>query len=885
MLRRSSRRIVWAIVLVFVLALVLPPFINVSRYRSRAAGAIGRALGREVTVSSLELKLLPRPGVVLHNLVVADDPSYGAEPMLRADDVTAYLRLTSLWRGRLEIGTLDLDNPSLNLVRRPDGHWNLEELVERASQTNPAPTAKARPESRPRFPYVEASSGRINFKLGEVKKAFAFTDADFALWLESESLWGFRLKARPVRTDINISDSGILKLEGRFQRASNLSDTPLYLKLSFSDGPLGQLTKLFYARDRGWRGDVRASAVLTGSPATLGVTADAQVDDFRRYDIAPGEALRLRTHCTGTYSSTNDALFDVRCESPVGPGVLRVRGDAEGWGTGGYDWDISGEHIPADRVVAFARHAKKDLPSDLTAAGEVEAAFTVRKAPHTAPQWSGGGQTSSLALQANVLKEGLQLGEVEFVVASNTPTTAPTGKHRVPRSVIPSARSASRDLLSSKSLAGAGKSRDLLSSKVLDGAGSSAQPTSPHSTPDFQLLIKPFALPLGAASPATASASLDAEQYSLHLTGGAELTRLLNVAEALGVGTPGIGLAGSAQVDINVAGPWMGFTPPTPSGKVQLRTATAELQGVAEPLLVDSASVLLGDQLVKITSFSAAFKQGTHLSGAASFPVHCTGPENCVVSFDLRTDDTSLARLNQLLNPSFHQPWYRLLAIGKRSEDALLKLHASGRFAVSRFELGPVVANNVNGSLELSSGKLRIHELRADVLGGHQDGSWLADFTVSPPRFMGNGVVSKISMTQIATLMHDNWATGSVDAAYSLTLSGLSAAKLRSSAGGAADFTWTAGSLRHVTLDAHGVPVVFSKFAGKIALQDGIFTLADCKMQSNASVYAVKGTASYDRSLAVKLERSGGQSYVISGTLDKPSVQTITTPAAEASLR
>ena len=44
----------------------------------------GRALGREVSVSNIELKLLPRPGLVLSNFVVAEDSSYGAEPMLRA---------------------------------------------------------------------------------------------------------------------------------------------------------------------------------------------------------------------------------------------------------------------------------------------------------------------------------------------------------------------------------------------------------------------------------------------------------------------------------------------------------------------------------------------------------------------------------------------------------------------------------------------------------------------------------------------------------------------------------------------------------------------------------------------------------------------------------
>ena len=194
----------WAVMLADSAGTGLPPFINVNRYRARVAGAISRALGRDVTVSSLEFKLLPRPGLVLYNFVAAEDPSYGAEPMLRADTVTAYLRLTSLWRGRLEIGTLDLENASLNLVRRPDGHWNIEELVERASQVQPAPTgSKCAPKSRPRFPYVEASTGRINFKLRRgVKKAFCFHRCRVRPLGGVGKSWGVRAGgAGPIRTD------------------------------------------------------------------------------------------------------------------------------------------------------------------------------------------------------------------------------------------------------------------------------------------------------------------------------------------------------------------------------------------------------------------------------------------------------------------------------------------------------------------------------------------------------------------------------------------------------------------------------------------------------------------------------------------------------------
>jgi hypothetical protein len=829
------------VLVLLALALVGPPYINVNRYRSRVAGAIGRALGRDVTVSGIELKLLPRPGLVLHNFLVADEPSYGAEPMLRADSVTAYIRLTSLWRGRMEIGTLDLDNPSLNLVRRPDGHWNLQELLVHASQASPAPTGEPRPQSRPRFPYVEASSGRINFKLGNVKKPFAFTDADFALWVESDDLWGVRLEARPVRTDVNLSDTGTVKMNGRLQRAASLRDTALQLQLDYNAAPLGQLTTLVYGRDRGWRGAVHVNSALTGSPAKLSVTLDAQISDFRRYDIVSGEALRLRTHCTGNYSATDDALSDVQCESPVGPGTVQVRGSVNHWGSADYDLGITAERIPADRIIAFARHVKKDLPEDLSATGDIEGAFSVRGSQGNPPQWSGGGHAIQFALQSGVLKQDLQLGEVQFEIPQ--PDAAAPKNKAHPKLPLP------------------------------------------DTPPALLLAVQPFALPLGAASPATADAQFDFENYRIHVAGPAELARLMTVAQALGVGTPGVGLAGAAQLDVEMAGTWTGFAPPVPTGKIQVRTATAELQGVSEPLMVGSAALALQGPLVNVSSFSAGFTKGGQLSGSATLPVHCTGPESCLLEFDVRAEDVSFARINQLLNPAMGQPWYHLLDIGRRHEDALVKLHARGHFVVPRLALGNVIATNLDGSVELSSGKLRIPELRADLLGGHEYGSWLADFTVSPPRFVGNGVVSKLAMAQLASAMHDNWATGPVDAKFNVSLSGLTADKLATSAAGDADFTWSNGSLRHVSLDGRGSPTSFAKMTGKLTLEGGAFALDDCKMQSAAATYLVKGTAAYDRTLSLKLERSGGTSYDVSGTLDKPTVKPIAATSAEAALR
>ncbi len=141
-------------------------------------------------------------------------------------------------------------------------------------------------------------------------------------------------------------------------------------------------------------------------------------------------------------------------------------------------------------------------------------------------------------------------------------------------------------------------------------------------------------------------------------------------------------------------------------------------------------------------------------------------------------------------------------------------------------------------------------------------------------------------MAQLAALMHDNWATGTIDAKYSLAMAGLTPAALRDSATGSADFTWSGGSLRHVTLDSRGAPVSFSDFTGIVSLQNGTLNLADCKLQSAGGSYAVKGTASFDRNLDLRFERTGGRTYAVSGPLDKPHVEAVPPPpSAEAALR
>ena len=216
-----SRRGAAVVAALLVILFLFRP--GVDRLRTRIAGSIGTALGRRVALDNVHFRFLPRPGFDLEGLVIYDDPAFSAEPMIRAQEVSAAIRLRSLLRGRIEISTLSATEPSINLVRNDQGRWNLSNLLERNAQIPAAPTEKPAFERRPSFPYLEASHARVNFKLGQTKKSYALIDADVALWQDSENSWGARIKAEPVRTDFNLTDTGLLQISGVWQRAFYLA--------------------------------------------------------------------------------------------------------------------------------------------------------------------------------------------------------------------------------------------------------------------------------------------------------------------------------------------------------------------------------------------------------------------------------------------------------------------------------------------------------------------------------------------------------------------------------------------------------------------------------------------------------------------------------------
>jgi hypothetical protein len=842
-LRSRNGRIVAGSVLVLALFLVRP---GAQRLRTRIVRSISLALGRPVDVGSVSLRLLPQPGFDLQNFVVHDDPSFGAEPALQSSDVVALLRVSSLVRGRLEIARLSLTEPSLNLVRNSEGRWNLENLVERAAKTAVAPTAKARNEVRPGFPYIEAERGRINIKFGPEKKPYALTDAKFALWQDSENAWGVRLRAQPMRTDFNLSDTGLLEIDGSWERAANLHETPVQFTLQWVGAQLGQATKLTWGEDKGWRGVVRLSAALVGTPKDLTVDAQAAIDDFRRYDIAGDPTLRLAARCSSRYSSANHVFSKLDCRAPVGDGEITVHGNITAIaGSGAYDLTLLTKDLPVQPLIEFLRRVKKNVPDGIAATGKLNANVRSRRevaAGETWKAWQGGGEVLALSVRSPLTNTKFILDRIPFVV--------PDGGNVAPRAKP------------ERSLAG--------------GMPVTAEP---------RIDIGPFVVALGGPANAVVHGQFSRSGYSFLIQGDSEVQRLLEVARTVGLPAPQLAANGAARINLQVGGSWAGFAAPTVTGTAQLRSVQARVRGLSAPVEIASANILLGPNTTEVQKLNV-FAAGNTWRGSLSVPRPCETPRTCLIRFDLHADEISTASLNAfVIPPPGKQTWYQFLSPPVQPVPYLASVHAVGNLTATRILIRSLVASRVSAEAELEQGRLRLTNLRGDVLGGWHTGEWTANFAVNPPTYSGSGTVEKIALGQLADAMQDGWVTGIASVAYRTTTKGWGKEELFFNADASLQVEARDGSLPHVALGADSAPLRVNRFEGRFRLREGKFQIDQGKLQTPGGIYQVSGTASLSRILDIKLSREGMHDFNITGTLTQPHVVIGVTPETRAALK
>jgi hypothetical protein len=517
--RNRGRLIVLlALVVIFLLIVFLPPLVNVSRFQKRIASNISAALGRPVHFDSLSLTLIPLPGFTLKTFVIDEDPAFGYEPILRADQVQVTLRISSLWHPHVEFSKIAFTEPSVNLVHAANGKWNVESLLLQASHLQAAPTGQRFAGPARRFPYIEATGARLNLKLGQEKTPVSLADTDFALWLPEPHQWRLRLEAHPMRTDTDPGDTGTIRAEGTLGgadlNAASLAQFPIDLHGDWRDAQLGGLSRLLIGRDPGLRGDFSLSFNLLGTIGHNTVTTDIKLAKARRADFVPNHLLSLQAACKAIAGDTFHSFTSIQChwpasessgfsESPAPP-LLDVTASLPRVGDSrSASATLTLPALPADTLFDWLGVATPHPPTVLEGAGSLTG--TLNWGTPTATP----GLPQSRAIQPVPAQPALY-GQLEL--SGTSIATDPDSNRSIPLGDVL--------LRSTPSAAPPARSRRSRAPLVL--------PPVPNS---FDLL--PIALPLGGKQPATLEGHFDSSGYSLHLTGNVVYARLLDLAKAV----------------------------------------------------------------------------------------------------------------------------------------------------------------------------------------------------------------------------------------------------------------------------------------------------------------------------------------------------------------
>jgi hypothetical protein len=820
--------------LVLALFVVRP---QVGLLHRKVAESLSMELGRRVEIAAVHIRFLPRPGLELENLTIHDNPEFGAEPLLRSSDVAAWLRVISLLRGRIEISSLSLSDASLNLSRNSQGKWNFEELVERASKSSTAPTTAGKREPRRKFPYIEAGRARINFKNGVEKTHFALTNADFSLWQETENQWGMRLRASPIRTDANLTDTGVISIDGIWQRSSLLYDTPIQFSLEWKQAQIGQVSRLVFGTDQDWRGSVALLSTIAGTLRNLKITSEASIDQLRRQDMPAGSDFSFAAQCGAEYNSDQRALTNLDCNAPSGNGTMELKGSAAGLPFSSYALTFLAKDVPVESALELIRHANQTVPRDLSATGSVELAFSLNRSDSSVvPHLQGQGEATQVRLRS--------LGGTEVVLG------------RVPFALTTS----------------------ILPAHALKSRTISAIPNLP------KLEIGPITALMGRPTPVQAELSLSRSGYTATIHGEAALKRLLQTAQMLGLPAPQVVAEGTSTVDLNLTGAW-DLAPPALSGTAQLRFVHAQVRGLNSPLQIRRADLVIDADAVRIKDLEALAGE-TSWRGSLLIPRPCAVPKSCRFQFHLHSPQVSAAALNRLFNPlAAKRPWYRILGLDSASNSFFLKTSATGSIAIDKLILGNALCSRFSSDVDLEKAKVSLTNVRGNLLGGETVASWKADFSVRPPAYSGTGSFDGVSLSLIAGLMHSEWIDGSGSANYRFKTAGWNIYDLLNAANLNANFTMKDGVFPHVVLTDGAEPLRASVFSGQLALQQGNFSLEDTELITADGVFNLSGTASLAGDLDLKMTSENSTGYNLSGTLDQTRVSPITNPPTQAALK
>jgi AsmA protein len=122
------------LLVIIVAATIFAATFDVNRYRGTIQSQLEKQLGRHVSLGDMKLGIFP-PSFRVQNLSIAEDPAFQSpRPFVQAQELAVAVKLMPLLRKEVEIDSLRLQRPSVELIKNQQGNWNFASISQRKSE-------------------------------------------------------------------------------------------------------------------------------------------------------------------------------------------------------------------------------------------------------------------------------------------------------------------------------------------------------------------------------------------------------------------------------------------------------------------------------------------------------------------------------------------------------------------------------------------------------------------------------------------------------------------------------------------------------------------------------------------------------------------------------
>ncbi len=689
-MRKVAIVIVVLVVIVVVAILALPHLIDINQYRGQIQAQLQQRLNRPVQLGEMSLGVFPLR-VEVKDVTIGDDPSFGSNvPFAQVGQLDVSVKLLPLLSKNIEVDSLDLKRPRIEIIRNAQGVWNFSTVG--SGPAAPAPPAQAAQPNQPQPPGKQAPAQAMPSSSGGFSLAkLQITDGQIAV----TDYQKHQSRAVYDHIDVTLKDYAPGKPFSIDATAHLPGSGKQTLELSGDGGPVNNAD----FASTPFKGKVKLNEVsLSGAQKFLNTPAlqgtDAVISGST--DLA---SMNGKMTAGGSLKLDNAVVRGVQVGYPIAA-----------------DFNLSAD-LNND-VLDIKQGALKLGATPLSINGTINS--------HVSPSVVDVNVSTSNASIEEVARLAAALGvafsantKISGQLTANVHAQGPTDHPALNGNI---------------------------DGKNLEVTGSEIQ--QPVRVPAIDLAMTPQQIQsnnfTATSGGTTLAAQITLAQYNGNSpsvdatlkTVNGKVEELLGIAKAYGVSAvEGVSGSGNISLDVHATGLIKNFNAMNFSGTGALQNASLKMPSLTQPLRIRNANMQFTQNSVNLTNLAASLGS-TNASGNLSI-ANFQAPR---LTFALTADKINVTELQQIAgssepktptNKKADASWSLLPSADAATtppQPSLLEAATGGgTIAVGSILYQQTELTNVHSNVQLNHGVIALNPLTTQVYGGQAAGSIIID--------------------------------------------------------------------------------------------------------------------------------------------------------------